>query len=163
MTYSNFHILRFDWHAVRYIVYCSCGCSVQSMDQEHPPDRNLLFSTENVQNKIIARTLPVFEVGDSKRPITVYNDIGVHDGQVSDRWGLESETYMSKKNAEMRILDVACGGPQNRQVNRRKQWTRPHITGDIRTETETRPGRKRLNVIEHKSKLRHRHRKLVSR
>lgn len=69
---------------------------------------------------------------------------------------------MAKLKAEMRLLDVACGGPQNRQVNRRKQWTRPHLTGDIRTESETRVGRKRLNVIKHKSKLRHRYRKLVS-
>lgn len=70
---------------------------------------------------------------------------------------------MSKKNAEMRVLDVACGGPFNRRINRRKQWIKPGIMGDIRTESETHAGRKRLNVATYKSKLRHRYRKLVSR
>ena len=61
------------------------------------------------------------------------------------------------KNAPLRLLKVAAG---TRSIN--KNWMRPVIHADYRTETETRKGRRRLRAIRHQSKLRHKRRLLIS-
>lgn len=63
-----------------------------------------------------------------------------------------------QKNVPMRLLHVASGG----RLNRFKLWIHPRVHADVRTEIETRSGRKRLRAIRHQARLRHKYRQLIT-